>query len=65
MTAEVGFILVPFFIALDNYISWLSNTIFSALALLAAIVAYSLPETNKQNLMETIEEAEMFYSGKR
>ncbi|XP_076821885.1 organic cation transporter protein-like isoform X3 [Clavelina lepadiformis] len=65
MTAQIGSILVPFFIALDNYISWLPNTIFSALALLAAFMAYSLPETNKQNLMETIEEAEMFYSGKQ
>ncbi|XP_078493967.1 organic cation transporter protein-like [Ciona intestinalis] len=59
--ARVGGIIAPFLIALQDDVTWLPNAIFGIFALLAGLASLTFPETNGHKMMETIEEAEIFY----
>ena len=62
--ARLGGIIAPLAIAVPETISWLPNVIFCVASFLAAGLALTMPDTTKINMMESIEEAEDFYSGK-
>ena len=62
--ARLGGIIAPLVIAVQGTISWLPNVIFCIASFLAAGLALSMPDTTKMNMMESIEEAENFYSEK-
>nr|XP_009858916.2 solute carrier family 22 member 21 isoform X1 [Ciona intestinalis] len=63
--SRIGGILAPFVISLQHYLTWLPDVVFAGLALMAGLVSLTLPETNGCGLMETIEEAEIFYKNRR
>nr|XP_009861187.2 organic cation transporter protein-like [Ciona intestinalis] len=63
--ARVGGIIAPFLIALQDDITWLPNAIFGVLAILAAFASLTFPETNGNGMMETIDEAEIFYKTRK
>lgn len=62
--ARVGSILAPFIIDLNNYVTWLPNTILGVVSVIAGVMSAFFPETNGRPMLETIEEAEAFYTGK-
>ena len=41
---------------------WVSNAIFTAFLIAAAIITYTLPETSDKQLTETLDEAERTFS---
>ncbi|XP_076822510.1 organic cation transporter protein-like isoform X1 [Clavelina lepadiformis] len=59
--ARIGGIVAPYIISLQDYVSWLPNTIFGVFGIAAGILSLFLPETNGVPMMETPEEAEEFY----
>uniref|UniRef100_H2XS99 Major facilitator superfamily (MFS) profile domain-containing protein n=2 Tax=Ciona intestinalis TaxID=7719 RepID=H2XS99_CIOIN len=59
--ARIGGMTVPFLIALQDDVTWLPNAIFGVSALLTGLASLTFPETNGHKMMETIEEAEIFY----
>ncbi|XP_076800001.1 solute carrier family 22 member 16-like [Clavelina lepadiformis] len=61
MASRVGGISAPFIILLQEYISWLPNTIFGVFGIVAGLLSLWFPETNKRPMMESLEEAEDFY----
>lgn len=62
MASRWGSISSPYLIFLQDYVSWLPFTIFGAVALLAAFLTLFLPETKGVEMMQTMEEAEEFYT---
>lgn len=62
--AQIGAVIGPAFILLQNDIPWLPNCIFAFLSIFGGLITLCLPETNGIELTETIKEAELFYSGK-
>merc|ERR1712136_691747 len=61
MASRIGGILAPYVILLQDYVSWLPNTIFAVFGLTAAVLSLFFPETNNCRMLETLEEAEQFY----
>ncbi|CAK8674818.1 unnamed protein product [Clavelina lepadiformis] len=59
--ARIGGIVAPYVISLQDYVSWLPNTIFAILGIAAGILSLFFPETNGVPMMETPQEAEEFY----
>jgi len=59
--SRLGSIGTPYIIMLQNYISWLPNSIFAVLGVVAGGLALFYPETKGVDLLETIEDAEIFY----
>nr|XP_039273412.1 organic cation transporter protein-like [Styela clava] len=64
MSARIGSVLSPFIIGLQDYVSWLPNTIFGAVAVIGGLLSLTFRDTTGKPMMETIEEAELFYAGK-
>jgi len=46
----------------QTYKAWLPNVIFVVLCLLGAILSLFFPETRGINMIESIEDAEVFYA---
>lgn len=63
MTARIGGILAPYIISIQDYVSWLPNTIFGVFAITAGLLSLTMRDTTGMPMMETIEEAEIFYAG--
>ncbi|XP_078485020.1 organic cation transporter protein-like isoform X1 [Ciona intestinalis] len=61
LSARIGGIVAPFVISLQDYVSWLPNVIFGSLGVIAGLSALTFQETNGDTMMETLEEAEVFY----
>nr|CAB3266150.1 organic cation transporter protein-like [Phallusia mammillata] len=61
VASRIGGISAPYVISLQNIITWLPNSLFGSFAVIAGVVALSYPETNGKPIMETIEQAEIFY----
>merc|ERR1712136_31224 len=59
--SRIGGFVSPYIILLQNYVSWLPNTIFGVLGITAGVLSLFLPETNGCRMLETVEEAEEFY----
>nr|XP_039274245.1 solute carrier family 22 member 6-like [Styela clava] len=64
MCARIGSVLSPFIIGLQDYVSWLPNTIFGAVAVIGGLLSLTFRDTTGKPMMETIEEAELFHSRK-
>lgn len=64
MSARIGSIISPAIIELQTFGDWLPNTVFGILAIVGGIVSLWFRDTTGMEMMETIEEAEMFYNGK-
>lgn len=64
MSARIGSILSPFIIGLQDNVTWLPNTIFGVFAVVGGLLSLTFRDTTGHPMMETIEEAEMFYAGK-
>ena len=62
MCARISGIIAPFILILGNYWTQLPYFIFGANSILAGLLALLLPETNKTNLPQTLEEGEKFGS---
>ncbi|XP_077974746.1 organic cation transporter protein-like [Styela clava] len=61
MSARIGPIIMPFTLQLQQAIPWLTQTIFGTLGLIAGATTLMLPETSKEDLMTSIDQAENFY----
>ena len=59
--ARIGGILAPQIIQLKKISSLLPPLVIGIIALFGAIVAFFMPETNDNPLMQTAEEAQRFY----
>jgi len=59
---RLGSIMAPLLLTLQNgSASWLPNTILGLLGIVCSFVAFAFPETTDMDMLETIEEAKMFY----
>lgn len=62
MAARIGGIIAPFVITTQTFVFWIPNVVFVAFALAATFVTrFTLPETNNREMLETIQQAELFY----
>ena len=61
MLGRIGGVTAPFIILLPGFAP---NLIFGVTAILSGIWAFFLPETAGKPMMQTIDEAKLFYSGK-
>jgi len=61
MASRIGGILAPYVILLQDYVSWLPNTIFAVFGLTAGALSLMFPETMGCKMLETLDEAEQFY----
>jgi len=61
MASRIGGILAPYVILLQDYVSWLPNTIFAVFGLTAGALSLIFPETMRCKMLETLDEAEQFY----
>ncbi|CAK8674378.1 unnamed protein product [Clavelina lepadiformis] len=64
-SANLASVFAPVMIELQDSLSWLPNVLFGVMAVIATFITYTMPETGSRNMCETIEEAEIFYAGKR
>ena len=51
----------PFILYLQQSFAWFPNAFFGVLSFVAGILALKLPETKDCGILETIEEAELYY----
>merc|ERR1712136_85127 len=59
--SRLGSIGTPYILMLQTYVSWLPNSVFAVLGVAAGALALFYPETKGVDLLETIEDAEIFY----
>lgn len=64
MAARIGGVLAPYIISLQDEVTWLPNAIFGVFAVSGGLLSLTLRDTTGHPMMETIEEAEIFYAGK-
>ena len=62
MFGRLGGVSAPFIILLPGFVP---NLIFAVTGVLSGIWALFLPETGGKPMLQTIEEAKMFYKGKK
>lgn len=63
MIARIGGVLAPYIISLQDYVTWLPNSIFGVFAISGGLISLSIRDTTGVPMMETIQEAEIFYAG--
>lgn len=61
---KIGSIFTPVILFLRILGDWVPGTIFGVLSILASFAALSLPETRGISVLNNLEEAELFYTGK-
>merc|ERR1740137_112968 len=62
---RIGGMLGPQIFKFSRYSICLPGIMVGVITILGGILSFSLPETNQAPLLETLEEAESFYSGKK
>ena len=61
IAARIGTMSAPFILYLQQSFAWFPNAFFGVLSFVAGFLALKLPETKDCGILETIEEAELFY----
>lgn len=63
--SRIGGIMAPFLIGLHYYGAWIPNVVMGLVGFTGGLVAMTIRDTTGHPMMETIEEAERFHSGKQ